>query len=56
MIRISFNPHDLFVGAYWEWDDFSGGGVFGYELRIYLLIIPMFPIKLTIHFPGTADG
>lgn len=54
MVRIKFEPRDLWVGIYWR----IRYGQFvtrkGHALRkldIYICIVPMFPITLNIALP-----
>lgn len=41
--HIEFNPHDLWVGVYWEWEDKPLGDL----LSVYLCIVPCFPLSVT---------
>lgn len=47
-IKIFFEPRDIWVGVFWDLDivDTPYGPLFE-NYRVYICIIPMFPIKIT---------
>lgn len=47
--KFLFEPRDLWIGLYWEWC--RGEAIFGrHYLRLFFILIPMFPLRITLKF------
>lgn len=57
-LTVKFEPRDLWVGIYWDWSPrHEPDDIYDYsELKIYVCIVPMLPIRLTLTWGGVQFG
>lgn len=41
-IDIKFNPHDLWIGVFWQ----TYPGIYQDQFSVYICLVPMFPIHV----------
>jgi hypothetical protein len=51
--RIYFEPRDIWIGLYWDRATMMGPY---YQLRVYLCLLPCWPIRIALNYPHPDGG
>jgi hypothetical protein len=51
MMRVVVEPRDLWIGVSWERSGVAWRGVWWRGVRMYVCVLPMFPIRIDLLWP-----
>ena len=53
-VRVEFKPQDLWVGLFWRRETIAAQ-VFGWDVDLWICLVPMFPLHVSWHYGGLGD-